>query len=216
MGLAWQASEPHHTRRISVCWNRQTRLTSHLPSPKIHKAFFVSIVLSNAPDCVHEWLESPLDLKGNLSCPGSKLDSSVYLRASHPNLLPRYPHVRPDSFEQLFSCIRVLRVQVSLSPCQYGLYALVSEPRPTAASHLRKSSLDQVAGSPLGSGCAGNMSPPQMAHTATPVTKPVKASRRQHGRRRVVLGGAAYQGRRSGTSRMGQNMGRPETGEVQL
>jgi putative heme iron utilization protein len=45
----------------------------------------------------------------------------------------------------------------------------------TAASHLRSSSSVHVSGSPLGSGVAGNISPPQMAHAAVAVTKPAKA-----------------------------------------
>ncbi len=46
----------------------------------------------------------------------------------------------------------------------------------TAASHRLISSRVQVSGSPVGSCWGGNISPPHIAHTATPVTSPVKAS----------------------------------------
>jgi hypothetical protein len=99
------------------------------------------------------------------------------LRSSFTNcLLPRNPHVRPYPLKQLFSGVRLLRVQVSLSNMSATEMLAPGLGQHTAASHLRNSSLVQVSGSPAGSAAAGNMSPPQIAHTATPVTKPVKAS----------------------------------------
>lgn len=101
------------------------------------------------------------------------------------DLLPRNSHVRPYPFEQLFPAVRLLWMEVSL-PTRQQSKQPSSKERLTAESHLRSSSLVQVPGSPLGSCSEGNMSPPQIAHTATPVTKPVKAIKCQHRTREVA------------------------------
>ncbi|KAL7795350.1 hypothetical protein V8C37DRAFT_374222 [Trichoderma ceciliae] len=55
------------------------------------------------------------------------------------------------------------------------LFSLSVEECLTAANHLRISSLVHVSGSPLGSSCAGNMSPPKMDQAAAATTTPPKA-----------------------------------------
>lgn len=102
-------------------------------------------------------------------------------------VLSRNSVVCPDPLQQLFFGVRRLGVKVSLPDVSYLNLStadpdssILRVPSPkfkklTAASHLIISDFVHVAGSPLGSSSVGNMSPPHMAQTATPVTRPVKA-----------------------------------------
>lgn len=113
-----------------------------------------------------------------------------FIRESDP-LTPRYPHVRLHPLQQLLPrpplCGHQPPLRKSATPsrsnpsrdvihwerrCPMGSL--------TAPSHLRSSSAVHPSGSPLGSGCAGNMSLPHIDQAAAAVMAPPNAASRQN------------------------------------